>query len=167
MDHDRFSRSSTLHANEGAGMPDLLPILIDECANDKEFFVQVDLKHVILDELLKGVRSRSITISNQFYVTDEFEGPSIPHDQVLEEGQRVASLDLLIDYLFFGLLLPPTSQPMHLFPRDEDRVAKGGVHSIDDAVMDDERYPVRLIEKEVVPAKELALIIHRAVGAQI
>ena len=148
-------------------MPDLFPLFILEDADDEEFFIQADLHHVILDKLLKGSRSRSITFSDKHCITDEFEGPSIPHDQVLEEGQRVASLDLLSEDLFFGLPRPLNGQPMHLFPRDEDRVAKGGVHSIDDAVVDDERYPVRLIEKEVVPAKELALIIHRAVGAQI
>ena len=119
-------------------MLDLLGILILKGTNDEEFFVQAESQHAILDELLKGERNRIIIRSDDTFFIDEFEGPIILHDEILEECQRVATLDLLINDLFFGLLLPLKRQPMHLLPLDEDRVAKDGVDSIDDAVMDDE-----------------------------
>jgi hypothetical protein len=167
VDHDPLSRRCTLDIDEGAGMLDLLAIQILEGADDEEFRVQAVIQHVMLNILLKGGRSRPSFRCDDSLFTDEFEGPSVLHDEVLEEGQRVASLDLLIDDLCCGLLLPLNRQPMHLLPEDEDRVAKGGVDSIDHAVIHDESYSVRTIEKEVVPATDLALIIHRAIGALI
>ena len=138
MDHDSFFRRCTLDIDEGAGMLDLLAILIQKGTNDEEFFVQAETQHAILDELLKGERNRIIIRSDDTFFIDEFEGPIILHDEILEECQRVATLDLLINDCIFILLLPQQSQPMHLLPKDEDRVAKDGVDSIDDAVMDDE-----------------------------
>ena len=148
-------------------MLDLLAILILKGTNDEEFFVQAESQHVIQNILLKGERNRPIILRHDSFITDEFEDPIILHNEILEEGQRVTTLDLLIDDCIFILLLPQPSQPMHLLPKDEDRVAKGGVDSIDHAVIHDESYSVRTIKKEVVPATDLALIIHRAIGVLI
>ena len=137
VDQERDLLSACLETNEGAGVLDLDPQLIDEGADEEDLLVEpIRQDHVVHDVSLELAPDRHRIVRCEGHQVEDRISVAVDIDEVAEEGHRVAIADLLIGDEAGILLLPPQSELVHLLPRDEERVVEDVVDRVDEAIID-------------------------------
>ena len=167
MDYDRSLLLSDLETNEGAGMLAFLAINLKSADHEKLFIPLIDPQHFVPHEFLKLTPRRILAITTECDPVIDAEDVTVLHDEVVEEGEGIATLHLDLSQIGLGLLLPAECQLVHLVPGDKDRMPKDVVDRVHEAVHDSERHWAPWLEPEVVVEENLRLVIDLAIGGLV
>ena len=130
MDDDRSLLLSDLETNEGAGMLAFLAINLESADHEELLVSPIDPQHVVPHEFLEPTPRRILAIGGDCDPMIDAEDATVLHDDIVEEGEGIATLHLDLSQIGLGLLRPAECQLVHLVPGDKDRMPKDVVNRV-------------------------------------